>query len=107
MATPLKLNDEEIAEKLIPLPDWKLLETMQLGRTFSFADKGDFRTAIAFVNEAANVAEDMQHHPDIDIRYSKVTCFLSTHDAGGISELDFVLAAKLDAAFVSLTKTCD
>ena len=56
-----------------------------LQRTFSF---DDFRSAIAFVNRVAELAEQQQHHPDIMVRYNKVTLTVSTHDAGGITDKD-------------------
>ncbi len=63
-------------------------------RTFTFAD---FRTAMAFVNRVADAAEAADHHPDIDIRYSKVTLALVTHDAGGLTARDTKLAEDADA----------
>lgn len=65
-------------------------------RTYQFKD---FVTAIAFVNTIAQFAESAQHHPDILIRYNKITLTLSTHDAGGVTEKDFALAAQADKAF--------
>ncbi|MBC8138839.1 MAG: 4a-hydroxytetrahydrobiopterin dehydratase, partial [Fibrella sp.] len=62
-------------------------------RTFSFAD---FVAAMRFVNSVADAAEEANHHPDIDIRYDKVTLGLVTHDAGGITKNDFALAGKAD-----------
>jgi len=53
--------------------------------------------AIAFVNRVAAVAEAANHHPDIDIRWNKVTLHLTTHDQGGLSEKDFLLAERCDA----------
>lgn len=57
----------------------------------------DFRTAIAIVNDIAEQAEAMNHHPDIDIRWRTLHLALTTHDAGGLTELDFELAARIDA----------
>ncbi|MFF4777298.1 MULTISPECIES: 4a-hydroxytetrahydrobiopterin dehydratase [Microtetraspora] len=56
----------------------------------------DFRTAIAIVNEIAEEAEKMNHHPDIDIRWRTLHLALTTHDAGGLTELDYTLAARID-----------
>lgn len=64
-----------------------------LVRTFTFSD---FLAAIRFVNAVAEVAEAADHHPDIDIRYNKVTLALTTHDSGGLTEKDFALAAQAD-----------
>ena len=55
-----------------------------------------FPTAIAVVDRVAQVAEEMDHHPDIDIRYTKITCSLSSHDAGGITEKDLALAKSIE-----------
>ncbi|HVA85878.1 MAG TPA: 4a-hydroxytetrahydrobiopterin dehydratase [Candidatus Saccharimonadales bacterium] len=56
-----------------------------------------FPAAIAWVGEVAEVAEAMDHHPDIDIRWRTVTLRVSTHSAGGLTEIDFELARKVDA----------
>ncbi|MBX3402604.1 MAG: 4a-hydroxytetrahydrobiopterin dehydratase [Phycisphaeraceae bacterium] len=87
-----KLTDAQIAGMLEARPDWS--ETGgAIQRTFDFAD---FAEAMRFVDRVAEAAEAAQHHPDILIRYNKVTLTLSTHDAGGITEKDFALAAKVD-----------
>jgi len=57
----------------------------------------DFAAALAFVNAVGALAEEMDHHPDVDIRWSKVTLRLSTHSAGGLTQLDLTLAARVDA----------
>lgn len=62
-------------------------------RTYQFKD---FPAAMKFVNAVARAAEKAWHHPDIDIRWNKVTLALTTHDAGGLTEKDFSLAAKFD-----------
>ncbi len=83
-----KLDQDTIARKLADLPEWAQTgENLQ--RTFTF---DDFRSAMEFVNRVARLAERHKHHPDILIRYNKVTLTLSTHDAGGITEKDFALA---------------
>jgi len=86
------LADREIKSKLIAVPDWQI-ESGELARTFLFKD---FRASLKFVNEVGELAEQAGHHPDIDIRYNKVRLGLVTHDAGGITEKDFDLAAKAD-----------
>jgi 4a-hydroxytetrahydrobiopterin dehydratase len=74
------------------VPEWT--ETGgQIHRTYQFKD---FVESMKFVNSAATLAEAVQHHPDILIRWNKVTLTLSTHDAGGITEKDFTFAAKAD-----------
>jgi 4a-hydroxytetrahydrobiopterin dehydratase len=85
------LSSEAITHRLAALPDWRL-ENGALARSFSFTD---FREAMSFVNSVAAVAERAGHHPDIDIRYNKVQLALSSHDAGGITEKDFSLAAEI------------
>ena len=87
------LAEAEVAERLARLPGWER-QGDEIRRTFAFAD---FVEAMAFVNRVADLAEAMNHHPDIDIRYSKVTLALTTHDAGGLTALDFDLAEKAGA----------
>jgi 4a-hydroxytetrahydrobiopterin dehydratase len=65
-----------------------------ISRTFQFKD---FPAAMQFVNAVAQIAEQVQHHPDIDIRWNKVTLALTTHDAGGLTEKDFAMARQCDA----------
>jgi 4a-hydroxytetrahydrobiopterin dehydratase len=87
-----QLSDEQIAQALAAHPEWSQAgEAIQ--RTFAFKT---FAESMAFVNKVAHAAEAMNHHPDIMIRYNKVTMTLSTHDAGGISQKDFELAGAMD-----------
>jgi len=86
------LSDSEIKSRLITVPDWQT-ESGELVRTFLFKD---FRASLAFVNQVGDLAENSGHHPDIDIRYNKVRLALVTHDAGGITQKDFDLAAAAD-----------
>lgn len=85
------LSPDEITSRLASLSGWKV-EQGELVRQFQFAD---FLGSIAFVNNVARLAEAAGHHPDIDIRYNKVRVALTTHDAGGITNKDFDLAAKV------------
>ena len=85
------LSSAEIAKRLEELPDWRE-ENGVLMRAFSFPD---FLAAMQFVNAIAEAAESEGHHPDIDIRYNKVNLALWSHDAGGITERDFQLAARI------------
>jgi 4a-hydroxytetrahydrobiopterin dehydratase len=87
-----KLSDIEIQRALSARSGW-LRRGDALTRTFEFPT---FPAAIAVVNSIADVAEKMDHHPDIDIRYTKVTCSLSTHSAGGITQRDLKLAEAID-----------
>jgi len=82
-------SKDEIASRLLALTGW-FVEGGELTRTFTFKD---FRAALAFVNRVGGQAEEAQHHPDIDIRYNRVRLRLVTHDAGGLTEKDFDLAA--------------
>jgi 4a-hydroxytetrahydrobiopterin dehydratase len=85
------LNQEQIAAALWDLDGWAA-EGEALTRTFRFAD---FVHAIGFVEHLAEVAEEQEHHPDIDIRYNKVTLRLSSHDAGGVTMRDVNLAEAI------------
>jgi len=87
-----KLSEAEIERYLTDLPGWaRQGDTVR--RTYSFAS---FREAIAFVNVVADAAETADHHPDIDIRYRKVTLTLTTHDVAGLTVKDVALAADAD-----------
>lgn len=87
------LSQEDIETRLDEFPEWAL-SGGSLQRTFAF---DDFVGSVAFVNRVAELAEAQQHHPDIMIRYNKVTLTVSTHDAGGITEKDFALARETDS----------
>ncbi len=86
------LSDIAIQRELGSLSGWSR-KGEALTKTYQF--KG-FQAAIAFVNRAATAAEAADHHPDIDIRFSKVTMVLSSHDAGGITQKDLDLATALE-----------
>ncbi len=88
-----KLNLAQIKAALLGVPDWRR-RSQTISREFVFKD---FVKAMAFVNQVARLAERACHHPDIDIRWNRVTLRLSTHDAGGLTEKDFDLARKCDA----------
>ena len=94
MARPTALSDEEIRTRLADLPDWTL-ENGKLHREFRFAD---FVEAFGFMTSAALVAEKMDHHPEWSNVYATVVVDLTTHDAGGVTKLDFRLAAAMEAA---------
>jgi len=87
-----RLETEQIESALASLPEWTL-SGENLQRTVSFPD---FREAMTFVNRLADAAESAQHHPDIMIRYGKVTLTLTTHDAGGLTSKDFEMASTID-----------
>ncbi len=88
-----KLNAAQIKAALKTVPDWKKQDAA-ITRTFQFPD---FPAAMRFTDAVAELAEQAWHHPDIDIRWNKVTLTLITHDAGGLTKKDFVLARKFDA----------
>lgn len=87
-----KLTEHEIKASLAELPDWTQ-KTSAIEKTWNFKD---FAEAMKFVNAVADVAETVGHHPDIDIRWNKVTLSLTTHSAGGLTFNDFELGRKLD-----------
>src|SRR5689334_3768067 len=87
-----KLSDLEIQRALGGLAGWSRRGDT-LVKTYTFPRFGE---GIAFVGRVAKVADEMDHHPDIDIRYTKVTMSLSTHDAGGITHSDLELAQKIE-----------
>jgi len=88
-----KLSDSEVQGWLKSHPGWAL-EGGMIRRTYAFPD---FRASMAFVNRVADAANAADHHPDIDIRYSKVTLALVTHDAGGLTSRDTKLAEEADS----------
>jgi 4a-hydroxytetrahydrobiopterin dehydratase len=87
-----KLSHEAIEAGLKSLPLWRL-EGEEIQRIYAFAD---FTVAMAFVNRVAELAERAQHHPDIDIRYSRVRLALTTHDANGLTSNDLAMARQID-----------
>lgn len=87
-----KLTTVQLKAALASVPDWKKRGTV-ITRTFIFKD---FPAAIKFVSTVARLAEKAWHHPDIDIRWNKVTLTLTTHDAGGLTERDFALARQCE-----------
>jgi 4a-hydroxytetrahydrobiopterin dehydratase len=86
-----QLDDTAVAEGLQRLPGWERRGN-QIAKTFV---REDFAHAMVFVNEVASAAEAAGHHPDIDIRWNRVTLALSSHDEGGLTDRDFQLAARI------------
>lgn len=95
MNRPRKLSDAEIGERLQELPDWRVVAG-KLRRELRFED---FVAAFRFMTAVALVAEKMDHHPDWTNVYNRVTVELTTHDAGGITENDFSLAAAISRLY--------
>lgn len=89
-ATP-RVDGDALTALLAQVPGWTVRDG-RLRRTFTFRD---FVTAMRFVNRMADVAEAEQHHPDFTVHYREVEVTIWTHAIGGLSENDFVLAAKI------------
>jgi len=87
-----RLADAEIQERLAKAPGWALAGD-EIERTFRFPT---FAAAIAFVDKVAAIADAADHHPDILVRYDRVTLTISTHSAGGLTERDFALAGEIE-----------
>lgn len=83
---------DKIKTYLKEIPDWFLIGD-KITKEFSFTD---FRQSIGFVNKVAGLAEHEGHHPDININYNRVKLTLFTHAIRGLSENDFILAAKIN-----------
>ncbi len=95
-----KMTEEQVEAAIKDLPEWSHVgESLQC--TFVFKD---FVQSMRFVNAVGDEAERTQHHPDILIRYSRVTLTLSTHDASGITHKDFALAKSADALAARIAK---
>lgn len=87
-----KLSDDVVTQRLEQLPAWEL-ERDKLHRQFRFQN---FVEAFGFMSKVALLAESMDHHPEWFNVYNRVDIQLTTHDAGGISERDFILAEKIE-----------
>jgi 4a-hydroxytetrahydrobiopterin dehydratase len=106
LAVPSLLNATDVAVRMRDLPGW-ITDGQQLSCTYKFED---FVEAIAFVNRLVIPAETAQHHPDLAISYNQVTLLLTTHDAGGLTDLDFRVAesaAQLSASPGQLPRQCE
>jgi 4a-hydroxytetrahydrobiopterin dehydratase len=87
------LTTAEIRPLAAQLPDWRVVDDHHLQRTYEFAD---FRESLGFVNRIGELAEDQGHHPDICFGWGKADVTIWTHKIDGLTESDFVLAAKID-----------
>ncbi|HEX4255241.1 MAG TPA: 4a-hydroxytetrahydrobiopterin dehydratase [Streptosporangiaceae bacterium] len=87
------LTDDQITAELAESPGWSL-ENGEITQTFT---RQDFKDALLLVGAVAFLAEAANHHPDVDIRWNKVTLTLSTHSAGGLTAADFELARRISA----------
>lgn len=91
-----KLDPDQIRDKLSARPGWRLSDDgVAIARQFKFAD---FREAFSFMTQVALAAERADHHPEWSNVYNRVDIRLTTHDAGGLTERDFALAAAVDDA---------
>ena len=89
------LKGEELQKLLRELDnDWRVVDDHHLEKQFEFKD---FRQALAFTNRVGGLAESVGHHPDLHLAWGKVKVSVWTHKIGGLSETDFVFAAKVDA----------
>ena len=90
------LTDEQSNKLLSELhQDWELIDNHHIERTFKFRN---FADALAYTNRIGDVAEQQGHHPDIELGWGRVKIILCTHKINGLTESDFILAAKADAA---------
>ena len=89
------MSDDDVRAALLQTgdPTWELVG----GRLVRVEVFDGFKEALAFVNGVGQLAEERNHHPDIDIRYNRVTLALVTHDSGGITQLDIDLARAIDS----------
>jgi 4a-hydroxytetrahydrobiopterin dehydratase len=89
------LTDEEISRQLEKLPDWSRSDQGGQDTISASFELTDFVAALDFVHQVGHAAEQLNHHPDIDIRWNTVTLALSTHSEGGLTRLDFELAHRI------------
>jgi 4a-hydroxytetrahydrobiopterin dehydratase len=87
------LAGQELEALAKQVPQWKVVNGHHITRVFAFPD---FRQALAFVNKAGAIAEEQGHHPDILLSWGKAEITTWTHSINGLSESDFILAAKID-----------
>jgi 4a-hydroxytetrahydrobiopterin dehydratase len=91
---PALLDAKAIRAALDSLDGWELIGGERLRKTFKFSD---FTAAFAFMTRCAPVADELDHHPEWSNVYNRVTIELTTHDAGGITDLDIAFARRADA----------
>ena len=87
------LKGAELDELHTRVPEWDVVDEHHLARTLKFPD---FVTALAFVNRVGELAEEQRHHPNISLMWGRVTVEIWTHKIDGLTESDFILAAKID-----------
>ena len=89
------LTPEDVASRLSDLEGWAQVSVEGKPSLQATFELNDFADALAFVNQVGHEAEQMNHHPDVDIRWNKVTLTLSTHSAGGLTPADIELAHRI------------
>ncbi|MGA8102240.1 MAG: 4a-hydroxytetrahydrobiopterin dehydratase [Candidatus Acidiferrales bacterium] len=87
------LQGPELAALAMQVPEWRVVNNHHINRTFAFPD---FKAALAFVNRVGVIAEQEGHHPDIFLTWGKAEITSYTHKIDGLTESDFILAAKID-----------
>jgi 4a-hydroxytetrahydrobiopterin dehydratase len=87
------LSDEEVEGRLADLSGWER-DGDAIRKSFK---RGDFKGSVDFINQVTPIAEDMNHHPDLEVSWDTVTVSITTHAEGGLTENDFELASKIDA----------
>jgi 4a-hydroxytetrahydrobiopterin dehydratase len=87
------VSGKELEELAKQVPAWKVVDGHHLTRSFAFQD---FKQALAFVNKVGEIAESEGHHPDILLAWGKAEITMWTHKINGLTESDFILAAKID-----------
>ena len=92
------LKGEELRKLAAQVSDWKVVDEHHITKTFLFPD---FKTALDFVNRVGTVAEEEGHHPDLSIAWGRVDAKTYTHKIDGLTESDFILAAKIDQLYFS------
>ena len=92
------VKGRELEGLLKHLPQWKAVSEHHITRTFTFPD---FKEALDFVNRAGAIAEEQGHHPDILLSWGKAEVTLWTHKIDGLTESDFIMAAKIDRLYPS------
>ena len=95
------LKGDALKRHMDLIEEWRLQDDKQLEKSFLFKN---FKEALDYVNDIGKIAEEQGHHPDIELGWGRVVVKLSTHKIKGLSESDFILAAKIDVAYTSRTK---
>lgn len=92
------LQGEELAALARQLPEWQVVDEHHIRRSFKFRD---FRAALNFVNRVGELAEQQGHHPDLFLAWGRVDITTWTHKINGLTESDFILAAKIDRLYAA------